>query len=123
MCGFDTLTLGPRVVVHHPWVPFFLRIPLSVLICGARRSGVPSDVGKDHVPSPVGQAITVYFPDECILGLYPFFGKGSPTKKDYMKKRSWHPYSNLSTGGPSISIAKVGTCVKETNWLERIQRA
>ena len=27
-----------------------------------------------------------------------FLGEGSPTKIDYRK--SWYPYSNLSTGGP-----------------------
>ena len=29
-----------------------------------------------------------------------------PTEIDYRKK-SWYPYSNLSTGGPSLSIALV----------------
>ena len=31
--------------------------------------------------------------------LTPFLGEGSPSKIDYRK--SWHPSSNLSTGGPS----------------------
>ena len=34
---------------------------------------------------------------------HPFFGwEGSPTKIDVLKK-TWYPYSILSTGGPSIS--------------------
>ena len=41
-----------------------------------------------------------------LLGLpvvpFSFFGcEGSPTKTDYRKK-SWYPYSNLSTGGPTV---------------------
>ena len=34
------------------------------------------------------------------MPVYPCLGEGSPTKIDY-RKRSWYPYSNLSTGGPS----------------------
>ena len=32
--------------------------------------------------------------------LLPFVGEGSPTKIDVLKK-TWYPYANLSTGGPS----------------------
>ena len=42
-----------------------------------------------------------------------FFGwEGSPTKIDY-RKRSWHPYFNLSTEGPSyvlIFARRLGAC-------------
>ena len=41
------------------------------------------------------------FPSSALL---PFWGEGSPTKIDYRKKG--HPFSNLSTGGPSFAIRK-----------------
>ena len=36
-----------------------------------------------------------------VVPFYPFFGGGSPTKIDHRK--SWYPYSHLSTGGPRRS--------------------
>ena len=36
------------------------------------------------------------------MPFYSFLGEGSPTKIDSRKKG--HPYSNLSTGGPSLDV-------------------
>ena len=35
---------------------------LLVLVLDARRSDALQDVGKDHMPLPLGQTIAVYFP-------------------------------------------------------------
>ena len=40
-------------------------------------------------------------PAECPFTVSFFGVLGSPTKIDYRRKRSWCPYSSLSTGGPS----------------------
>ena len=34
-----------------------------------------------------------------------FLGEGSPTKIDWTTEKGWYPYSNLSTGGPSLCVA------------------
>ena len=46
----------------------------------------------------------IFLPRSPSSALYPFVGEGSPTKIDYRK--NGHPYSNLSTGGPSCNDAR-----------------
>ena len=61
---------------------------------------------------------SVYYPTETphlgppLVPLYFFWWEGSLTKIDYRK--SWYPYSILSTGGPKISseTGSVGTLLK-----------
>ena len=43
-----------------------------------------------------------------VVPFHPFLGEGSPTKIDYRK--SWCPYSKLSTGGPSGCRGLMGRC-------------
>ena len=47
------------------------------------------------------------------MPFYPLLGEGIPTTIDYTK--SWDPYSNLATGGPSRTSNKIrylGTLAK-----------
>ena len=36
--------------------------------------------------------------------LTPFLGGSFSTEMDHRRKTSWYPYSNLSTGGPTIPL-------------------
>ena len=66
-----------------------------------RRTGRVGDVsgkGPDRSRGPLLSILSILRPP--VVPFYLFLGEGSPTKVDYRKER--HPYSNLSTGGPTI---------------------
>ena len=48
-----------------------------------------------------GKSPTILGPPDCPFS-HTFLGEGSPTKTD---RKSWYPYSHLSTGGPSAGAA------------------
>ena len=50
------------------------------------------------------------------LPFHPFWGEGSPTETDYRK--SWYPYSHLSTGGP-WGITKIHRCPFLVVWVKQ----
>ena len=106
------LRIGPAVMccgvlgVDSP--PTILFIPKT-----GRFPWVSGGLLERRIPAKNGR-VSVCYICGCVLGptssalLSFFWGEGSPAKVDYRKKG--YPYSNLSTGGPSIGL-HVGSLV------------
>ena len=62
------------------------------------------DIPSHHFESMGNHCLLVFarFPSSALL---LFLGEGSPTKIDCRK--SWYPYSNLSTKGPSLQEHRI----------------
>ena len=90
------------------------RVPIPILRHGFAKAHPSGEEGTGHGPCSqrggpdcinVGLECFPRSPrDRCPFTVTFFGWEGSPTKIDYRKK-SWYPYSNLSTGGPRLDVS------------------